>query len=155
MRALADRDLNAMKALCADEIAGELVGGVELQAFDQVRTFFEHAHMVMPRLGFGARPWWKVAEYDGEPIVLGFRTLDGVEGLNEIHRIEALDGRIVRVRTYCFCPETLAVVAAALGCVALPRPHRSPSARDVVSALVGMRPRWRRSPNSNRTLTAR
>jgi hypothetical protein len=59
--------------------------------------------------------------------VLGFRTLDGIEGLNEVHRIEAVDGRIVRVRIYCFCPETLVVVAEALGVAALPRPHRSPA----------------------------
>jgi len=29
-----------------------------------------------------------VAEYDGEPIVIGFRIHDGIEGLNEIHRLE-------------------------------------------------------------------
>lgn len=144
MRALADQDIVAMKELCAEHVTGELVGGVELDTFEKAQTFFKHAHMVMPRLGFGERPWWKLAEFEGEPIVLGFRTLDGVEGLNEIHRIEGLDGRIVRVRTYCFCPETLAVVAEALGCKALPRPHRSPSIRDVVGALLGLTPPWRR-----------
>jgi hypothetical protein len=35
---------------------------VELRSFEKVRTFFEHAHMVMPKLGFGERLWWKVAE---------------------------------------------------------------------------------------------
>ena len=145
MRALAAKDMETMKTLCAEHVSGELVGGVELDSFDKARTFFEHAHMVMPRLGFGERPWWKVAEYEGEPMVLGFRTLDGVEGLNEIHRIEALDGRIVRVRTYCFCPETLAVVAEALGCKALPRPHRSPSLPDFLRAMLGLTPPWRRA----------
>lgn len=136
MRALADKDMAAMKALCEEHVSGELVGGVEAHSFDEGKTFFEHAHMVMPWLGFGERPWWKVADYDGEPIVLGFRTLDGVEGLNEIHRLEAIEGRIVRVRTYCFCPETLAVVAGALGIGALSRPYRSPSAGDVVRAIA-------------------
>lgn len=144
MQALSAKDMVAMEALCAEHMSGELVGGVELESFERARSFFQHAHMVMPRLGFGARPWWKLAEYEGEPIVLGFRTLDGMEGLNEVHRIEAAEGRIVRVRTYCFCPETLAVVAEALGCTALPRPHRSPSLGDVFRAMVGLTPAWRR-----------
>jgi len=143
MRALSEKDMQAMKALCDEHVSGELVGGVELHAFEQTKTFFEHAHMVMPSLGFGERPWWRVVDYDGEPIVTGFRTLDGVEGLNEIHRLEVTDRRIVRVRTYCFCPETLEVVAAAIGLPALPRPHRSPSVGDFIRATLGQRQTWR------------
>ncbi|HEX7137913.1 MAG TPA: sigma-70 family RNA polymerase sigma factor [Vicinamibacterales bacterium] len=146
MRALSERDMETMRSLCDEHVAGELVGGVELTSFDQAKTFFEHAHMVMPSLGFGERPWWKVVDYDSEPLVLGFRTLDGVEGLNEIHRLEVANGRIVRVRTYCFCPETLAAVAEAVGVKALPRPHRSPSVMDFISATLGRRPKWRRAP---------
>lgn len=139
MRALHDKDMKTLKELCAENLSVELVGGVELNSFDKARTVFEHAHMVMPKLGFGERPWWKVGEYEGEPIILGFRTLGGLEGLNEIHRLEVLDGLIVRVRTYCFCPETLAVVAEALGCSALRRPYRSPSIRDFIMATLGVR----------------
>jgi hypothetical protein len=84
MRALSNKDMNAMKALCAEHVSVELVGGVELNSLAKARKVFEHAHMVMPRVGFGRNPWWKIAEYEGEAIVLGFRTLDGVEGLNEI-----------------------------------------------------------------------
>src|SRR5262245_49753246 len=143
--ALRTKDLDAMKALCAEQVVGELVGGAELATFAKARQIFVHAHMVMPRLGFGERPRWEVADYEGEPIVLGFRTLDGVEGLNEVHRLEVVDGLVVRVRTYCFCPETLAVVAGTLGLQALPRPYRSPSLRDALRALVlGRRARWRK-----------
>jgi hypothetical protein len=124
-------------------VTGEIVGAVELHSFEKAKTIFEHAHMVMPWLGFGARPWWTIAEYEGEPLVLGYRTLDGVEGLNEVHRLEVVEGRIVRVRTYCFCPETLAIIAAALGTTALPRPHRSPALGDVVRNIFTT-PRWRR-----------
>ena len=138
-RALHDKDINAIKALCSDHVSCELVGGVELHSFDRARSVFEHAHMVMPKLGFGERPRWQVAEYEGEPIVLGFRTLDGVEGLNEIHRLDVADGLIVRVRTYCFCPETLAAVAESVGCPALPRPYRSPSLGDFIMAMLGLR----------------
>jgi RNA polymerase sigma-70 factor (ECF subfamily) len=144
LRALAAKDLVAMKALCAEHVSAELVGGAELESFEQARAIFTHAHLVMPRLGFGTGPRWTLGEYDGEAIVLGFQTLDGGEGLNEIHRIEALGGRIVRIRTYCFCPETLAVVAEAAGCRALPRPYRSPSIEDALRALLGFRPLWRR-----------
>src|SRR5262245_38050214 len=143
MHALSEKDMAAMKALCDEQLSGELVGGIELESFEKAKTFFEHAHMVMPSLGFGERPWWKVADYDGEPLVLGFRTLDGIEGLNEIHRLEVAEGRIVRVRTYCFCPETLALVAEAIGVKALPRPHRSPSVSDFIRAMFGWRPNWR------------
>jgi len=145
VRALADKDMDAMKALCADDVSGELVGGAALESFDKAPTVFGHAHMVMPRLGFGVRPWWKVAEYEGEPIAIGFRTLDGVEGLNEIHRLEVVDDRIVRVRTYCFTPETLAVVGQALGVPSLPRPHRSPSIGDFVRAMMGVTGSGRRT----------
>lgn len=143
-RALSDGDLETMKQLCAEQVSVELVGGIELDSFDGARTVFKHAHMVWPALGFGERPWWKVDTFEGEPVVLGFRTLDGVEGLNEVHRLEVEAGRIERLRTYCFCPETLAVVARALGVRALPRPYRSPALMDVVPALLGLRQRWRR-----------
>lgn len=139
MRALTDKDMSALKTLCADQVSAELVGGIEMNSFDKARTFFRHAHMVMPKLGFGERPWWKVIEYDGEPMLAGFRTLHGVEGLNEIHRVEVADGRIVRLRIYCFCPETLAAVAETLGCSALPRPYRSPSVKDFLLATLGLR----------------
>jgi RNA polymerase sigma-70 factor (ECF subfamily) len=139
IRALADKDLAAMKSLCDEHVSVELVGGVEMPTFEKARSFFTHAHMVMPMLGFGEHPRWTMAEYEDEPIVLGFRTLNGVEGLNEIHRLEVLDGRITRVRTYCFCPETLSVVAGALGITALRRPYRSPSVGDFVAAVLRLR----------------
>lgn len=126
MVALRDQDTDGLKAMCATDLHVELVGGAELDTFEKNKTFFTHAHFVMPEIGFGENPNWRLAEYEGEPVVLGFRTLDGKEGLNEIHRIEALDGKIVRIRCYCFAPDTLAVVAKDLGLTALARPYRSP-----------------------------
>ena len=58
--------------------------------------------------------------------MLGFRTYDGVTGLNEIHRIDEVDGCIARIRCYCFSPDTLRALASELGLAALPRPYRSP-----------------------------
>ena len=115
-----------MRALCAADLTVELVGGAELEGFDNSRMFFEHAHMELPIPGFGTKPRWELTEYHGEPVVIGYRTLDGAEGLNEIHRIEAAEGRITRVRCYCFTPDVLSTVAGDLGINALARPYRSP-----------------------------
>lgn len=126
MVALRDRDLNGLKAMCATDLHIELVGGAEIHSFEKGSVFFEHAHTVFVELGFGENPNWRVADYEGEAIVLGFRTLDGAEGLNEIHRLEIEEGQIRRVRCYCFAPDTLRTVATGLGLPALRRPYRSP-----------------------------
>lgn len=141
MKALSERDMAAMRALCSDDLTVELVGGAETEGWEKNRTFFTYAHMTMPSLGFGHHPWWRTAVYQGEPIVLGFRTLDGVEGLNEVHRIEAAEGKIQKIRCYCFCPETLAALAQELELKAIWRPYRSPAATEVVLAMVGLRRR--------------
>jgi hypothetical protein len=126
MVALRDRDMAALQAMCAADLTIELVGGAEIDSFEKGSSFFEHAHAVFPALGFGENPNWRIAEYEGEPVVLGFRTLGGSEGLNEVHRLEVEDGRVVRVRCYCFAPDTLRAVAAELGLPVLDRPYRSP-----------------------------
>jgi len=123
-------DLEALRSLCSSDLSGDLVGGVETSSFEQTKPVFEHAHMVFPELGFGENPWWEIIEYEKELMVAGYRTLNGVEGLNEIHRLEVVDDQIVRLRVYCFCPDTLRVVADALGKTIVKRsitPYRSPS----------------------------
>ena len=119
-------DLETLTEICLSDLTCELVGGVCMDSLDESKSFFSHAHMVMPRIGFGSDPRWELANYGPETIVLGFRTLDGSEGLNEIHRLRASDGKISRIRCYCFCPDTLRVVARNLGLAALDRPYRSP-----------------------------
>jgi RNA polymerase sigma-70 factor (ECF subfamily) len=126
MAALRDQNAEGLKAICANDLNVELVGGVEMKSFEESKSFFAHAHMVFPALGFGENPWWKVVDHEGEPMVIGYRTLNGVEGLNEIHRLEVAEGKIVRIRCYCFCPDTLKAVADDLGIAALDRPYRSP-----------------------------
>jgi hypothetical protein len=127
MVALRAKDLDGLREMCAADITIELVGGAEMDSFERGKMFFEHAHMVFPQLGFGENPHWELREYEGEPIVIGWRTLNGVEGLNEIHRLEVSDGKVTRVRCYCFAPDTLRAVAAELGIPALNRAYRSPS----------------------------
>jgi RNA polymerase sigma-70 factor, ECF subfamily len=125
--ALQAADIDALHAMCLEDLSVELVGGAESDGFERSRTFFAHAHFVMPEIGFGSNPNWRVVEIDGEPMVLGFRTLDGAEGINEVHRIEVSDGKIARIRCYCFCPDTLRAVGERLGLPALERRYRSPS----------------------------
>jgi RNA polymerase sigma-70 factor, ECF subfamily len=127
--ALQSQDLETLRRLCSSQLTVELVGGAELRSFGEIETFFAHAHFVMPELGFGEHPRWQVVEYRGEAVVMGFRTLNGIEGLNEIHRVEVVDGLISRVRCYCWCPDTLRAVAGDLGVRAIERPgnpYRSP-----------------------------
>jgi RNA polymerase sigma-70 factor (ECF subfamily) len=126
VKAMSGKDLDALRALCSPDVSIELVGGAEFDGFERGKMFFEHAHFVMPQLGFGAHPRWESAVYEGEPVALGYRTLDGFEGLNEVHRLHVVDGAVVRVRCYCFCPDTLNLVAEHLGIRAVRRPYRSP-----------------------------
>lgn len=125
MQAMASKDLEGLRALCSADVQVELVGGVDMDGFERARPFFEHAHFVMPQIGLGENPRWELAEYLGETVVLGFRTLNGVEGLNEIHRLEELDGVIAHVRCYCFAADTLQVVAEHLGHKAIHKRYRS------------------------------
>jgi RNA polymerase sigma-70 factor (ECF subfamily) len=146
MKALAEKDMATMRALCSDDLTVELVGGAQGDGWAQNRNFFTHAHMTMPALGFGLNPNWRTIDYEGERIVLGFRTLDGIEGLNEVHRLEVSEvengvPRIQRIRCYCFCPETVAEVAREAGVQHLWRPYRSPSWGDVAGALTGLKRR--------------
>ncbi len=124
--ALGAKDIEALSAICSADLTVELVGGAEAEGFERNKTFFAHAHMVLPQLGFGEHPHWTTIVYDGEPMALGYRTLGGVEGINEVHRLEESDGRIARIRCYCFCPDTLRALGEHLGIVALDRRYRSP-----------------------------
>jgi RNA polymerase sigma-70 factor (ECF subfamily) len=55
------------------------------------------------------------AELDGEPLLLGFTTRRGREALEQVLRIEEVEGRIARLRGYAFCPETMREVGERLG----------------------------------------
>jgi RNA polymerase sigma-70 factor (ECF subfamily) len=124
--ALNNRDVEAIRALCLADVTVDMVGGASFDGFEQGRTTLEHAHYVNPQISFGESPHWRTIEYLGEPIAIGFRTLGGVEGLNEIWRFEMGDGSVARLRLYCFSPDVLAEVARNIGVPALRRPYQSP-----------------------------
>ena len=133
MRAIANKDLDLLEKICATDLNVEMVGGAELHSLDHSKVFFSHAHSVMPMLGFGLNPHWEVIEYEGEAMVVGYRTLHGQEGINEIHRLEILDDKIIRVRAYCFSPDVLGAIGKHLGKPVIRRPilYRSPSLPDI------------------------
>jgi hypothetical protein len=54
-------------------------------------------------------------EFEGEPIVLAFRTRQGREALESVFRFDEQDGRIARIRSYGFCPETIRAIGEAFG----------------------------------------
>lgn len=124
--ALSNRDVDAIRALCLAGVTVDMVGGATFDGFEASKITFHYAHVVDLALGFGEDPHWRVAEYLGEPIAVGFRTLDGVEGLNEIWRLELGEGGVTKLRLYCFSPDVLAAVARDLGVPALRRPYLSP-----------------------------
>lgn len=134
LAALAAGDVATLSTLCSADLTVELVGGARSDTFEQSRTFFAHARWEPPAaiaraMMFGVKPTWRLHSYRGEWLVLGFRVLDGIEGLNEVHRLDEVDGRIGRIRCYCFCPDTLRALAEEIGVPALPRPYRSPDPR--------------------------
>jgi RNA polymerase sigma-70 factor (ECF subfamily) len=55
------------------------------------------------------------ADFEGEPILLWLVTRRGGEALEVVFRFEEREGRIARLRTYAFCPETMRAVGEALG----------------------------------------
>jgi RNA polymerase sigma-70 factor (ECF subfamily) len=122
------RDLAAVHAIVSEDVTVELVGGAVTHGRDESQLFFYlsmHSHDATG--AEGDQPRLETFVYEGEPLALGFRRQGGVEGLNEIHRVEVAGDRIVGLRCYCFCPETLAFFGSVLGCPVNQRPYRSPS----------------------------
>jgi RNA polymerase sigma-70 factor (ECF subfamily) len=124
--ALNNRDFEAIRTLCLADVTVDMVGGATFDGFEAGKITFEYAHFVKPELGFGENPYWRTAEYLREPIAIGFRTLSGVEGLNDIWRFEPDEGSVSRLRLYCFSPDVIAAAARDIGIPALRRPYRSP-----------------------------
>ncbi|HVH18583.1 MAG TPA: sigma-70 family RNA polymerase sigma factor [Myxococcota bacterium] len=116
----AAKDVAGLVALMQDGGSIENVGcGLEFgrEAFESSTGWF-HAAV------FGHPEWPAPFKYeaarieravvDGEPLVLGFTTRGGREALEQVLRFEEVDGRILRMRGYAFCPETMREIAAAL-----------------------------------------
>jgi RNA polymerase sigma-70 factor (ECF subfamily) len=123
--ALSARNYDDVRAMCLADVTVDMVGGNVMESFERGKIAIEHAHFVLPQLKLGDNPRWQTVVYRGEAIAIGLRTLDGVEGLNEVWRLEPGDGGVARIRLYCFCPDLLATLAQELGIPSLKRRYRS------------------------------
>lgn len=73
------------------------------------------------------------AHYEGEDIVLVYRTRRGREKLEIIVRLEEDGANVSRLRSYGFCPETTREVGEALGVAVRTGPYRYPTKAPGVS----------------------
>jgi RNA polymerase sigma-70 factor, ECF subfamily len=126
VKALTAKDFETIRAICLSDVSLDMVGGAAAETWELAKTAVLHAHMVIPGLPLGTDPRWEVVDYLGEPIAVGYRTKDGVEGINEIWRFDLGEGGVARLRLYCFTPEVIDQVASDLGVPALKKRHRSP-----------------------------
>lgn len=116
------KDLKGLTALMLDAGSVENVG----EALQCGRQSFERTDRnILYRVVHGHDEWplefqpdslrVERGEFEGEPILLWFVTRRGREALEVVFRFEEQDGRIARLRTYAFCPETMRAVGQALG----------------------------------------
>jgi RNA polymerase sigma-70 factor (ECF subfamily) len=115
------QDVNGLIALMRDGGSVENVGSSEAwtrEAHESRDSWFYHAvygHPEWPeRFQYEAARLERIV-FDGEPIILGFATRRGREALEQVLRIDEVDGRIARLRGYAFCPETMREVGERLG----------------------------------------
>jgi RNA polymerase sigma-70 factor (ECF subfamily) len=106
------RDMSGLVALMLDDGGIEMMG-VEMEVgrkwFERKETgWFAHNFQLTPA---GTR--WEPRDFEGDPIVLVVAAHEGKDVLLSVMRLEAIDHRISRIRSYAFSPETLAEVADA------------------------------------------
>jgi len=109
-----ERDMPGLVALMLDD------GGIEIMGVEMEvgRKWFERKETGWFAHNFQfASPdtRWEPIDYDGEPIVLVLTKHDGQDVLLSVMRLEAIDDRVSRIRSYAFSPETLDEVANTLG----------------------------------------
>jgi RNA polymerase sigma-70 factor (ECF subfamily) len=133
MQRLDASDLPGLLALMLDTGSVEMPGAlveVGRREFERKGSWLWQAVNVHPELPPDMRPPKWVNErvvFEGEPIILGFMpTLEG-RLLQGITRFEAQDGKIARIRSYCFSPEMAAEIASALGLAVGWIPYRFPT----------------------------
>jgi RNA polymerase sigma-70 factor (ECF subfamily) len=115
------RDLDGLIGLLVDGGSAENVGcGLQYgrKAFEGKENFLYkavHGHDEWPPQFRPELVRLERREHLGEPLVLCLVTRKGEEALEQILRLDEVDGRIARLRGYAFCPETMREVGAALG----------------------------------------
>jgi RNA polymerase sigma-70 factor (ECF subfamily) len=126
-------DLPGLLALMLDTGCVEMPGAdleVGRAEFERKGGWLWQAVNVHPDLPREMRPPKWVNEmvmFRGEPIVLGLMPLPEGRVLQGVTRIEEADGKVSRIRSYCFSPELAAEIAEALGLKVGWIPYRFPT----------------------------
>ncbi len=127
------RDVGGLVDLLAPGGSAENVGfGLQYgrDAFEGTENFLYkavHGHEEWPEWFQPESVRLAPGRFEGVPIVLCFATRSGEEALEQVLRLDGVDGRIARLRGYGFCPETMREVGAALGLEVRTGLYRVPS----------------------------
>ena len=104
------------EGVCQYAGGGLMSGGAIAEGREQYKFFFAHMLGAIPIFGPDhPYPKHELASCGGEPIILGFRFWDQRWRLNEVHRLEEEDGKVSRIRCYCWSPDTLRFIGSELG----------------------------------------
>lgn len=115
------KDVPGLVALLVDGGSAENVGfGLQYgeKAFEGKENFLYkvvHGHEEWPAWFQPEAVRLAVDAFEGAALVLCFATRQGREALEQVLRIDAVDGRMARLRGYAFCPQTMREIGAALG----------------------------------------
>jgi RNA polymerase sigma-70 factor (ECF subfamily) len=127
------RDVPGLVALLVDGVTAENVGNslhVGLAEPDGVRGFLRavvYGHPEWPAIFTPDSKRLRRVELEGEPILLSLATRKGEEAIESLFRFEERDGRIARIRSYAFCPDTVRAVGEALGLPVRTGLYRAPT----------------------------
>jgi RNA polymerase sigma-70 factor (ECF subfamily) len=127
------RDVKGLVALMLDGASAENVGNsfhIGLDPQEGIPRFLwavVHGHPEWPAAFQREAGRLHRVEFEGEPILLGFGTRRGREALSSVFRFEEQDGRIARIRSYGFCPETIRAIGDALGLPVRTGIYRAPT----------------------------
>jgi RNA polymerase sigma-70 factor (ECF subfamily) len=125
-RALVDRFVEAFNARDASRVTSILLETVSIEVQGVGGGRGRDGVWVTSSLqGEGIRA--EAREYRGEWVVVNLRATGSAVELYGLTRFEEVDGRIARVKSYGYCPDTLAHVAAELGYPIGARRYRQPS----------------------------
>jgi len=133
MQRLDASDLNGLLALMLDTATIEMPGAlveVGRAEFERKGSWLWQAVNVHPDMPADMRPpkWTNTCvEFRGEAIILGFMPLPDGAVLQGITRFEETDGKISRIRSYCFSPETAQEIAEEFGLKVGWIPYRFPT----------------------------
>lgn len=126
-------DLDGLLALMLDSASVEMfphVAEAGRRQFEAEGSWLWQSVHVHPELPPESRPpkWLNErVEFQGEQLMVSYFPGARRRVLTSVVRFEEQDGRVARIRSYQFCPETVAEVAASLGVDAAKLPYRFPA----------------------------